>query len=355
MRKGFTLIELLVVIAIIAILAAILFPVFAKAREKSRQTVCLNNQRQITTALLMHAQDHDELLANASTMWGDINLSAGVLVCPTKGKKTANAYLYNGGSHLSEQAIGNYQSPEKVMLLADGLTNTIPSGWLDTDGVLLGHGLGEVIDIARHGRSVIVAFLDGHVAMMTSKEPDMIGAAFYNGRAESEGLALPQPVITTPTADYIFWEDGSPGTNSATRVTTTPCGLNASGGQSLRIPGGGFDHWDNFTTWNAGSVLRGYYYVPSTSTAITGFLVGFSNQSYNGWIFARIGTVSSTPWSGVNFPLSVQLKKGAWVELTIRLADMGFATNAPIGRRGFSLHGSGAGEIYFDRWRIEKE
>ena len=61
MRRGFTLIELLVVIAIIAILAAILFPVFARAREKARQTSCLSNIKQITLGALMYLSDYDEV------------------------------------------------------------------------------------------------------------------------------------------------------------------------------------------------------------------------------------------------------------------------------------------------------
>jgi prepilin-type N-terminal cleavage/methylation domain-containing protein/prepilin-type processing-associated H-X9-DG protein len=68
-RNGFTLIELLVVIAIIAILAAILFPVFAQARDKARQTACLSNCKQIGTAVQMYAQDYDENLPNAGPDW----------------------------------------------------------------------------------------------------------------------------------------------------------------------------------------------------------------------------------------------------------------------------------------------
>lgn len=72
-RKGFTLIELLVVIAIIAILAAILFPVFAQAREKARQITCVSNMKQLGLATIMYTQDNDEYFPAAydgdATIW----------------------------------------------------------------------------------------------------------------------------------------------------------------------------------------------------------------------------------------------------------------------------------------------
>ena len=104
MRKGFTLIELLVVIAIIAILAAILFPVFAKAREKARQSSCLSNLKQIGLACLQYTQDYDETMVFGSGYQGnEINWelkvapyikNTQVFQCPSNGTIPGN---YGGG------------------------------------------------------------------------------------------------------------------------------------------------------------------------------------------------------------------------------------------------------------------
>src|SRR5689334_17602385 len=70
-QDAFTLIELLVVIAIIAILAAILFPVFARAREAARKTSCLSNMRQLGTASKMYIQDYDECYPDSRVTWNN--------------------------------------------------------------------------------------------------------------------------------------------------------------------------------------------------------------------------------------------------------------------------------------------
>jgi len=69
-RSGFTLIELLVVIAIISILAAILFPVFATAREKARQTACLSDLKQLGLAIAQYEQDYDDMVPSGNNAWG---------------------------------------------------------------------------------------------------------------------------------------------------------------------------------------------------------------------------------------------------------------------------------------------
>jgi prepilin-type N-terminal cleavage/methylation domain-containing protein len=73
-KRGFTLIELLVVIAVIAIIAALLFPVFAQARDKARQAACFSNLKQIGQALYMYVQDYDEHMPDCcffARIWGD--------------------------------------------------------------------------------------------------------------------------------------------------------------------------------------------------------------------------------------------------------------------------------------------
>ena len=104
-QLGFTLIELLVVIAIIAILAAILFPVFAKAREKARQTQCLSNQRQIAMAITMFCQDNSETLpttTGATGVWTAAFPSSAATKCLDL-STAANGYVYN--ADLSGQSL----------------------------------------------------------------------------------------------------------------------------------------------------------------------------------------------------------------------------------------------------------
>jgi prepilin-type N-terminal cleavage/methylation domain-containing protein/prepilin-type processing-associated H-X9-DG protein len=144
--RGFTLIELLVVIAIIAVLAAILFPVFARAREKARQSTCMSNQRQIAAAVQMYAQDHEECMPDFSTVWQDIKVDNNILQCPTAGKGITNAYTYNAAK-CSNVALGEIPDSSTTWLTADG----------DSNGIAY-----------RHTNKTIASYVDGHVTVVAA-------------------------------------------------------------------------------------------------------------------------------------------------------------------------------------------
>jgi prepilin-type N-terminal cleavage/methylation domain-containing protein len=160
--RGFTLIELLVVIAIIAILAAILFPVFAKAREKAYQTTCLNNQKQLTVGIAIYAQDHDELLPGGTTgtSWAGLlggDMGNGIFDCPSvRGKGTQGDPDYGMNRYVAGLALGDIPAPAMTVLLADRAKPSTSSN------ALLNYFNADIDP--RHGDSVIVSCLDGHAA-----------------------------------------------------------------------------------------------------------------------------------------------------------------------------------------------
>ena len=141
MKRGFTLIELLVVIAIIAILAAILFPVFAKAREKARQASCLSNCKQLGVALMAYAQDYDERMPMTYFFTGAAGSSplyfvADVLqpyiknwqmnVCPSQ--KWAGGYTYCRPPGYPNPMEGSYAIIPNITSNRGGFATTSLSG-----------------------------------------------------------------------------------------------------------------------------------------------------------------------------------------------------------------------------------
>ncbi|HEY3328622.1 MAG TPA: DUF1559 domain-containing protein [Capsulimonadaceae bacterium] len=152
-NKAFTLIELLVVIAIIAILAAILFPVFAKAREKARQTSCTSDVKQLGLAFLQYQQDYDELWPGGANIYHTGNgwagqvypyvKSLGVFVCPsdTSLGGAVSSYGYNGNNVVDSSVaisgggyepagrnISKYASVAKTVLLFEVQDNSLSTG-----------------------------------------------------------------------------------------------------------------------------------------------------------------------------------------------------------------------------------
>ena len=187
-KTGFTLIELLVVIAIIAILAAILFPVFARARENARRSSCQSNHKQIGVAIMQYTQDYDERMpiqqgsgvenfanaASVANLFRNIQpylSSYQVLRCPSatgiNGTPTGNnetSYVGNGvlfhGRALSIAAI---DQPSEVIVLQDSLTRTSWS-YMAPRGVAGGYQYWLYPSIGlTHFDGGNVSFADGHV------------------------------------------------------------------------------------------------------------------------------------------------------------------------------------------------
>jgi len=149
-KIGFTLIELLVVIAIIAILAAILFPVFARAREKARHSTCTSNLRQVGASMLIYAQDHEENIPNTGEVWNTVNSDPKILICPTK-TSLVNGYVFF--KPLAGTSIGKYANPSETWTFADAASTSVSSmGTLPSD----------IED--RHSGKCNASFLDGHIA-----------------------------------------------------------------------------------------------------------------------------------------------------------------------------------------------
>jgi prepilin-type N-terminal cleavage/methylation domain-containing protein/prepilin-type processing-associated H-X9-DG protein len=219
-RHGFTLIELLVVIAIIALLAAILFPVFARARENARRSSCMSNLKQMGLAMMQYVQDYDECYPNAirgttdtppnGYQWYGNNWywpmvlhpyykTAQVFVCPSssrvdtasgqpapfRGNYGANARVLRGAGWLPIRSVV-VSAPASVYALMDAgyLTLspgsvTAPSGqwnYLPGTGDLGVAATGTINSFlerdyqsGRHFGGVNVAFADGHVKWLSSQ------------------------------------------------------------------------------------------------------------------------------------------------------------------------------------------
>jgi len=189
-RRGFTLIELLVVIAIIAILAAILFPVFARAREKARQASCTSNLKQIALGGLMYAQDYDEKIPSHGCGWGTRTngdlcyafriypyiKNAQLFTCPsdpTRGVHPDTRADGNGyGSNLqyvtprAGRVLAQVTSPSETIWLADAAVGYIraPSCCgISTTTPICANAPGVDNIRWRHNEGANFAFVDGHV------------------------------------------------------------------------------------------------------------------------------------------------------------------------------------------------
>lgn len=183
-KHGFTLIELLVVIAIIAILAAILFPVFAKAREKARQSSCLSNAKQLGLAVMQYTQDYDEVLPASyfpgnpttnDTWYEKIEpylKNTQILKCPSSTLTIAYGWNYDfigygSSTSITVYSIGAIANPSETIMLADAGNYVIYSpsrySYVPSPGVNYWDYNAAGL---RHNEGANIAWCDGHAKWM---------------------------------------------------------------------------------------------------------------------------------------------------------------------------------------------
>jgi len=213
-RRGFTLIELLVVIAIIAILAAILFPVFARAREKAKQASCQSNVKQLGLAFMMYAQDYDDYLPacgvhNADgtrALWTrlvDPYIKNNQIVnCPTKPQGGAAWSGFTGvlwyptiganNPHLNVCNLGTAPGTNQsdIKLPAGTLILCDSDGWPQTYCPICYSALYPIGQppLDRHNEGCNVGFADGHVKWLKRTKLVTIPAVSAPERVDFERL-----------------------------------------------------------------------------------------------------------------------------------------------------------------------
>lgn len=183
-RRGFTLIELLVVIAIIAILAAILFPVFARAREAARKASCQSNLKQIGVAVKMYQQDNDEFLppyrggsgytaatwawdpALHETYWGFMyepySKNRDIWTCPSITNVAYKQCSYGEPYTVEGQADAAFQDPSGTVFCHDSAETRLDGGGdLYSDG--LTQTAAHLTEGYRHNATGNILWYDGHV------------------------------------------------------------------------------------------------------------------------------------------------------------------------------------------------